>query len=154
MERKSVVTGQTLPRSENERSELPRERKPLNTREKHLYVPKTEIPGYVLRIINDEDSRLARALDAFWEHVRPEEVGLKNYPESIVSWRVGTDRWGNPLTAYLMKQKQEYWEEDFALSQDAPDAYDRAIVNQSSSEVKELGQSAYRPKGGVTYKRE
>lgn len=81
-----------------------------------------QIPGYHLHIFNDtKDGRIQQALDTGYEFVSPEEVG--GVSENVtdrntdlggkVRFLVGSDN-GEPLYAYLMKIKQEWYEEDKA----------------------------------------
>ena len=79
------------------------------------------IPGYHLYIFNDTPGRITAATDNGYEFVHPEEVG--GTTTNVVSrntdlgdkvrFLVGSND-GEPMYAYLMKIKQEWWEEDQA----------------------------------------
>ena len=79
------------------------------------------IPGYHLYIFNDTPGRITAAQDNGYEFVHPSEVG--GTTENVVSrntdlgdkvrFLVGSND-GEPMYAYLMKIKQEWWEEDQA----------------------------------------
>lgn len=93
------------------------------------------IPGYHLHIFNDtKDGRIQQALDSGYEFVSPEEVGgvSSNVVDrntdlgDKVRYLVGTDTDG-PMYAYLMKIKQEWYEEDQAEIQARNDRTDAAI---------------------------
>lgn len=93
------------------------------------------IPGYHLYIFNDsKDGRIQQALDSGYEFVSPDEVGgvSSNVVDrntdvgSKVRYLVDTDS-GEPLYAYLMKIKQEWYDEDQRELQARNDATDAAI---------------------------
>ena len=94
-----------------------------------------EIPGYHLHIFNDsKDGRIQQALDTGYEFVSPEEVG--GVSENVTSrntdigdkvrFLVGTSD-SEPLYAYLMKIKQEWYDEDQREIQARNDKTDAAI---------------------------
>ena len=93
------------------------------------------IPGYHLHIFNDEPGRIQTALDGGYEFVSPDEVG--GTTENVVSrntdigdkvrFLVGANATGEPVYAYLMKIKQEWFEEDQKALQERNDLTDRAI---------------------------
>jgi hypothetical protein len=93
------------------------------------------IPGYHLHIFNDAPGRIQQALNDGYEFVQPEEVG--GVGDNVVSrntdigdkvrFLVGTDASGEPLYAYLMKIKQEWYEEDQVELQKRNDMTDAAI---------------------------
>ena len=94
-----------------------------------------EIPGYKLYIFNDTPGRIQQAQSSGWEFVHPEEVG--GATTNVVSrntdigdkvrYLVGTTDGGEPLFAYLMKIKTEWWEEDQRELQVRNDKTDAAI---------------------------
>ena len=95
----------------------------------------SQIPGYHLHIFNDnKDGRIQQALDSGYEFVAPEEVGVVTSNVTShntdlgdrVRYLVGTDN-GEPLYAYLMKIKQEWYEEDQKELQARNDRTDAAI---------------------------
>lgn len=94
-----------------------------------------QIPGYHLHIFNDTaDGRIQQALDTGYEFVSPEEVGgastnvISSNTDlgSKVRYLVGTNG-SEPMYAYLMKIKQEWFEEDQAELQERNNRTDAAI---------------------------
>ena len=74
------------------------------------------IPGYVTRWVNDVDNRIPKYLDAGYVFVKPDGK-LMSGEESIHNARsttegVLTKNVGKGITAYLMAQKEEWYEED------------------------------------------
>ena len=80
-----------------------------------------QIPGYHLHILNDLAGRIDQALELGYEFVSPEEVG--GVANNVVSrngditgnkvrFLVGALEDGQPLYAYLMKIRQEWYDED------------------------------------------
>jgi hypothetical protein len=95
-----------------------------------------QIPGFHLHILNDHRTRIKDALDNGYEFVTPEEI--EGVTENVVSrngdlgdsrirFLVGTDERGQPMYAYLMKLRQEWYEEDQAVLQERNDKIDSAI---------------------------
>ena len=94
-----------------------------------------QIPGYHLHIFNDSPGRIQQAQDAGYEFVSPEEVG--GVTTNVVSrntdigdkvrFLVGTGESGEPLYAYVMKIRQEWYEEDQAEFQKRNERTDAAI---------------------------
>lgn len=94
-----------------------------------------QIEGYHLHIFNDTPGRIEQALQVGYEFVNPNEVG--GTAVNVVSrntdigdkvrFLVGTDANNEPLYAYLMKIKQEFYEEDQNALQARVDAVDAAI---------------------------
>lgn len=81
-----------------------------------------QIEGYHLHIFNDTPGRINQAQESGYEFVSPTEVGgvttnVTSRNTDIgdkVRFLVGTGETGEPLYAYLMKIKQEWYEEDQA----------------------------------------
>jgi hypothetical protein len=94
-----------------------------------------EIEGYHLHILNDTPGRISHALEVGYEFVSPDEVG--GTAVNVVSrntdigdkvrFLVGTGDKDEPLYAYLMKIRQEFYEEDYNALQAKNDAVDEAI---------------------------
>ena len=150
---------EALTRTANERPTRERVRNVFNGTQAKLTV-NNQIPGYHMHIFNDEPGRIQTAIDGGWEFVTPDEVG--GVKDSVTSgntdlgdkvrFLVGTSEKGDGLYAYLMKIKQEWWEEDQAEIQKRNDRVDDAIrggVNVSSGTSAE---GFYTPKGGISYK--
>ena len=121
---------------ESTKVERPRERKKgvFNGTVGKLQVGST-IPGYHLHIFNDMPGRIQQATENGYEFVHPNEVG--GTTETVTSrntdigdkvrFLVGAGEKGEPMYAYLMKIKQEWWEEDQAELQAKNDKTDAAI---------------------------
>ena len=102
-----------------------RKRIPMSLPRQKLSVP--EIPGYHLHWMLGTPERIAQALEAWYEFVDENEATMENVDiggDTLKSGNtdlgsrvsrgagsdIGTD--GQPVRLYLMKIKQEYWEED------------------------------------------
>lgn len=111
-----------------------RRRNVFNGTEVKLSV-REQIPGYHLHIFTDTGSRIQEAMDNGYEFVTPTEVG--GVSENVVSRNgdlgerirylvnpraVGTEQYG-----YLMKIRQEWYEEDQAELQAKNNRIDAAI---------------------------
>jgi hypothetical protein len=81
----------------------------------------SEIPGYVIRWFNDMPGRADRAQTGGWEFVTAGEVAQSDSNKVVernsdvgnkVRAIVGTTEQNEPLYAYLMKIKKEWFEED------------------------------------------
>lgn len=91
--------------------------------------------GFHMHIINDLDNRINEVLDRGYEFVLSHEVdGITSNTTSRntdigdkVRFLVGTQKSGDPLYAYLMKIKQEWYEEDMRDLQNRNDMIDDAI---------------------------
>ena len=136
-----------------------RTRSAFNGTEGKLKVEK-QIEGYHMYIFNDYPGRIAQALDTGYEFVSPEEIG--SVTTNVVSrntdigdkvrFLVGNDEHGGPLYAYLMKIRQEWWDEDQAMLQNRNDKMDASIRR---GEVTGDGQSTdgfYVPREGIKMK--
>lgn len=79
------------------------QRVPFGVREQKMAWP--PIPGFHTHWFNNEPGRIGRAQAAGYEMV----TGENGRPVTTV---VGTDRSGKPLSAFLMKIRQEWYDED------------------------------------------
>lgn len=122
-------------RAEGQRAEVaaPRERIPFGVPRGKLGVLRG-IPGYHLHWLNDVGSRIQEAIAGGYEFVMRDEVSLMPgvVPSNSelgdrVSRIVGAQEEGNPVRAYLMKIKEEWWQESQAAVQSQVDKTDRAI---------------------------
>ena len=107
-----------------------RARVPLGSMKTKLDYPSR--PGYVRRWFNDQGNRLYDAGRAGYEFVEETNEGRT----IKVSRRVGTHDDGQPLMAYLMEIRQEFYDEDQAIKQKVVDDIDAAI---RSGEPRETG---------------
>ena len=150
---------QALTRNANERPTRERVRNVFNGTQAKLTV-NHQIPGYHMHIFNDEPGRIQTAIDGGWEFVTPDEVG--GVKDSVTSgntdlgdkvrFLVGTSEKGDGLYAYLMKIKEEWWEEDQAEIQKRNDRVDDAIRGGVNVASGTSAEGFYTPKGGISYK--
>jgi hypothetical protein len=116
-----------------------------------------EIAGYHLHILNDTPGRIQNAVDAGYEFVTPEEIGgtisgtLEQNSDlgEKVRYRVGADEAGNAMYAYLMKIRQDWYEEDQQIIQSRIDQVDDAIKNGKLTGDGNSTEGFYVPKGGI-----
>lgn len=101
-----------------------------------VWSPKHE-PGFVYRGVNDDPRRPGRIemfKEAGWEVVTgddpaaDERVGRTSQPGSAV-----TVPGGNDVTMVLMRKRSDWFEEDFALKQEAVDASERGLQQRVAS---------------------
>jgi hypothetical protein len=150
---------QALTRNANERPTRERVRNVFNGTQAKLTV-NNEIPGYKLHIFNDEPGRIQTAIDGGWEFVSPEEVG--GVKDSVTSgntdlgdkvrYLVGASEKGDGLYAYLLKIKQEWWEEDQKELNKRNDRVDDAIRGGVNVKEGTSSEGFYTPRGGINYK--
>lgn len=125
-----------------------RERRAFGSPKSRLTVPK--IPsGYHLHWVNDDSGRIYDAQEGGYEFCTHEDVGLPPdvHGESRVKRRVGTNDAGEALFAYLMKIRQEWYEEDQAALSEQVDRVEEAI-RSGTFEARE-GDLRYVPKSGI-----
>lgn len=112
------------------------------------------IPGYHLHIMNDDRNRLQEAQDNGYEFVTPKEI--EGVSENVTSrngdlggsrvrFLVGSTERGEPMYGYLMKLRQEWFDEDQKELQAKNDKIDEAI--RAGSIVP--NPAFYTPKGGI-----
>jgi len=150
---------QALTRNANERPTRERVRNVFNGTQAKLTV-NHQIPGYHMHIFNDEPGRIQTAIDGGWEFVTPDEVG--GVKDSVTSgntdlgdkvrFLVGTSEKGDGLYAYLMKIKEEWWQEDQDEIQKRNDRVDDAIRGGVNVASGTSAEGFYTPKGGISYK--
>ncbi|CAB4240625.1 hypothetical protein UFOVP38_31 [uncultured Caudovirales phage] len=115
---------------------------------------RNQIPGYHLHIFTDSGSRVQEALDSGYEFVTPNEIG--GVSENVVSrngdlgerirYLVNPRAEGSEQYGYLMKQRQEWYEEDQAQLQEKNNRIDEAI---RGGKVTGENSGFYVPKGGI-----
>ena len=113
-----------------------------------------QIPGYHLHVLTDAGSRIQEAMDSGYEFVRPEEVG--GVSENVVSrngdlgerirFLVNPRAQGSEQYGYLMKIRQEWYEDDQAELQAKNNRIDASI---RGGKVTGENPSFYQPKGGI-----
>lgn len=151
-------TERALNRTNEERPTAERRRNAFNGTQAKLTV-NNQIPGYHLHIFNDEPGRIQTAIDSGWEFVRPEEVGgVGERVTSVntdlgekVRYLVGANEKGDGLYAYLLKLKEEWWEQDQAELQNKNDLVDDAIRSGTNAKSGTSSEGFYTPREGIKY---
>lgn len=105
---------------------------PMSLPQLMLGVP--EIPGFVMHWFADRPGRISRAQAAGYVYVDPDEVRINNFAladeltktgntdmGTRVSIHGGTAENGGSERLYLMKIKQEWYDKDMALREEASD---------------------------------
>lgn len=147
-----------LTRNAEERPTGERKRNVFNGTSSKLTVNR-QIPGYHLHIFNDEPGRIQTALDGGWEFVTPDEVGgVGERVTSVntdlgdkVRYLVGANEKGDGFYAYLMKIKEEWWEEDQEALQARNDLVDDAIRSGTNTKPGSTNDGFYTPREGIKY---
>jgi hypothetical protein len=121
-------------------------RKPFGVPRSKLAVA-NHIEGYHLHWINDTPGRLHEASSGDYEFVSPKEVGVEDKEERIKQL-VGTNEDGSPMFAYLMKIRQEWYEEDQKAVNAVQDSIDAQI---RGGKLEDTG-NRYIPQGGISIK--
>jgi hypothetical protein len=113
-----------------------------------------QIPGYHLHVLTDAGSRIQEAMDSGYEFVRPEEVG--GVSENVVSrngdlgerirYLVNPRAQGTEQYGYLMKIRQEWYEEDQAELQAKNNRIDASI---RKGKITGDNSAFYQPTGGI-----
>ena len=113
-----------------------------------------QIPGYHLHVLTDAGSRIQEAMDSGYEFVRPEEVG--GVSENVVSrngdlgerirYLVNPRAQGTEQYGYLMKIRQEWYEQDQAELQAKNNRIDESI---RSGKVTGNNPAFYTPRDGI-----
>lgn len=120
-----------------------------------------QIEGYHLHIFNDTPGRIAQALDVGYEFVSPDEVGgtaVNTVDRNTdigdkVRFLVGTTDKNEPLYSYLMKIRQEFYEEDQSSLQSKNDAIDEAVRGGKLMKDGHTTDGFYKPKEGIKMSR-
>jgi galactokinase/mevalonate kinase-like predicted kinase len=95
-----------------------------------------QFDGYITRWFNDQDDRIQRALGAGYEFVPRDDVkqvGDKDVANgntdmnSMVSRVVGRTAENQPIRAFLMKIRKEWYQEDKAKKEETNRLVDEAI---------------------------
>jgi hypothetical protein len=147
-----------LTRVSGERTTSERQRNVFNGTKAKLTVGR-QIPGYHLHIFNDEPGRIQTALTGGWEFVTPDEVGgVGERVTSVntdlgdkVRFLVGADEKGDGFYAYLLKIKQEWFEEDQSAMQERNDLVDDAIRGGVNVKDGTSSEGFYTPREGIKY---
>lgn len=115
---------------------------------------RSQIPGYHLHIFTDVGSRVQEAIDSGYEFVTPTEIG--GVSENVVSrngdlgerirYLVNPRAEGTEQFGYLMKVRQEWFEEDQAELQAKNNRIDSAI---RKGKIGGDSPQFYVPNGGI-----
>lgn len=113
--------------------------------------------GYHVHWFNDVDNRIFEAQNAAYEFVTYAEIGAERSRyqaadgDDRVSMRVGVEPHGSPIKAYLMKVRQEYFEEDeeSKLEQDR-----RVMSNMTAGVTEESSKGDMQVVDGISLKSE
>lgn len=128
--------------------ERKRTRQPFGVPRLKLSVP-FEIPGYHLHWINDTTGRIQEALNGDYEFVDPKEVGVEGV-DGRYQCLVGTNEDGSAQIAYLMKIRQDWYDEDQKALSKVQDQFDDAIKQGKLDSTP--GDNRYVPREGINYK--
>lgn len=144
-----------FPRTQEERTKKERVRGVFNGTQMRMDVTKTpELEGYVIRWMNDLGNNIRLALSGGWELVGKDEVefndagSVMHRNESFgnaVALTAGANGDGSGMTAYLMKIKQEWYDEDKLAYQQRCDAVMEPIRSGKGKESEFEGR--YVPNG-------
>lgn len=117
---------------------------PMSAPQLKLLLP--SIPGYHSHWLNDTSGRIAAALQGGYEFISAEEVHVNSRDlggdpassgqtdmGSRVSVVVGSDERGNPLRAYAMKIREEWYKADQAAIQARTDGVEDAMRQGKTS---------------------
>ena len=108
-----------------------------------------QIQGFHLHVVNDEGGRISQAMEGGYEFVLPAEVGSDS-KESHVKWLVGKQEDGSALFGYLMKIREDWYEEDQKAVNATQDQFDIAIKKGTLEQSP--GDHRYVPDGGISIK--
>ncbi len=112
-----------------------RERVPFSANRKRLSLNK-QFDGFVTRWFNDVDDRLQRAEDGGYQFVHRKDIGQVGDKDvsngntdvnSRVSRVVGRQPTGQPIRAYLMKIRKDWYDADQAKKEEINKRVDDAI---------------------------
>ena len=73
---------------------------------------KTQDPNYIYRIVNDQDDRIERLLEAGYEIDPDSQVGDKRVDNTSSLGSVSTISVGQGVKAVVMRQRREWYAED------------------------------------------
>lgn len=125
-----------------------RERVPFSANRKRLSLNK-EIEGFITRWFNDQDDRLQRAEDAGYQYVHRKEIGqvgdkdISNGNSDVnsrVSRVVGRMPTGQPIRAYLLKIRKDWYQADQAKKEEINNRVDEALRAAPSTGVNAQNQ--------------
>jgi hypothetical protein len=137
-----------------------RKRIPVDTPYNPLEYPQR--PGYHRHIFNDKPGRLERALQAGYRFVTKEEIPdyidrpdlrQKESVDSRVSWVVGQEDNGQPITGYLMELPEELYQADQAAREQRTIDTIKESMRLEQSERNPGRDELYPTDGGIKFGR-
>jgi len=143
-------------RREEQREQDGRNRRvPLGTPRTKLTFTGKE-PGYVYRVVNDDPGRLQAAVNGGYEFVVDEKSVLGEDVENTremgakVTRNVGgLNQQGQPRKGYLMKIRQDWYDEDQQAKQDAIDEKEKATKQGNPDDGGFGSDGRYIPNEGI-----
>jgi len=123
-----------------------KKRIPVSGEGRNIFTIEDRDPNYHYRWVNDKDGRIQRFLEGWWELVPKVETGERSVdsasdPDSLVSKKVG-----GGMVAYLMRIKNEYWEDDKSAKAKRVEEVEESMFRNLNKEEKGLT-------GKVTFER-
>ncbi len=128
--------------NKNRTPERPKNRIPLSGSDRNIMVIEDMDPNYQYRWVNDKPGRIERFKRAGYEFVsgnskvREGKVDAANSADSLLTMQVGEH-----VTAYAMRIKKEWHEEDKAAKEKAVEATEESLFRSLNDEEK--GNSHY-----------
>ena len=116
-------------------TQTPRARAPRTTRvpvtERNILSVKGREPGWHYRIVNDQGDRIQQLMDAGYELVEAEsvQVGDKRITSVAPEGSKAQVSVGGGVKAFVMRQKQEWYDEDQAAKQARVNKLEESIKN-------------------------
>lgn len=93
--------------------------------------------GYVDRWVNDLNGRLGTYKKAAYEHVEQAAIGDPNVDGTHATAGVVSKDMGQGVTAYLMRQRADYFKEDQVAKQQVVDATEDSIRRDVKDKLKD-----------------
>jgi hypothetical protein len=92
-------------------------------------------PGYVYRVVNDKDGRIAKMQSIGYEFVESDEqIGDYRAAEGSKMGKAVSKPVGNGVIGYLMRTKREFYDEDQAEKSKRVDAVESALKPRKEKE--------------------
>lgn len=108
-----------------------KQRIPLGSRNRLTFTNLED--GYKYRVINDQDDRIARALDAGYEFVESDEkLGDTRVAEGTVQGANVAKPVGNGVTGYLMRIPEDWYKEDQKVKMKKIDELEKSMQPDKS----------------------
>lgn len=113
-------------------------------------LPAREMPGFMLRFVNDEVGRVHQFTEMGWDFVTNEEQGFAGASSDAgdkYSVVVGTSSAGKELRAYLLKIPQEWYDEFKRIEREHVTQVEKQI--KSGQVNRKDGDNRYIPNAGI-----